>query len=380
MTQFLCLDDYEAVARSRLPHPLYTYIASAAETSATLRDNQTAFQNWGFVPRVLRGVSDRTIATKLLEQSFDAPVGIAPMGISALMAYDGDIVLARAAAKQNIPMILSGSSLTAMEKVFKVNPDCWFQAYLPGEDDKIVALIDRVKRTGFGTLVLTVDTAVLANRENNLRAGFSSPLRLTPKTVWKFATHPRWVFGTFGRTLLAEGMPHFENSNAWRGAPIMSRNVIRDFGRKDHLNWDHLRLIRDQWHGKLIIKGVLAHQDIQEIRKLGCDGVILSNHGGRQLDGAVSPLRVLPDALEAAGNIPVMIDGGFRRGTDVIKALALGASFVFIGRPFLYAAIARGEAGVCNAIEIMKSELHRDLGLLGKRTIDELTIDILMPL
>ena len=380
MTKFLCLDDYEAVARSRLPHPLYTYIASAAETSASLNDNQTAFQNWGFIPRVLRGVSDRTITTHLLGQSFDAPVGIAPMGISALMAYDGDNVLARAADKQNIPMILSGSSLTAMEQVFKANPNCWFQAYLPGEDDKIVALIDRVKRTGFGTLVLTVDTAVLANRENNLRAGFSTPLRFTPKTIWKFATHPRWVFGTFARTLVTQGMPHFENSYANRGAPIMSRNVTRDFGRKDHLNWDHLRLIRDQWQGKLIIKGVLAHQDIQKIRKLGCDGVILSNHGGRQLDGSVSPLRVLPDALEAAGDIPVMIDGGFRRGTDIIKALALGASFVFIGRAFLYAAIADGETGVGNAIEIIKSEIHRDLGLLGKRTIDELTKDILLPL
>ncbi|WP_289078246.1 alpha-hydroxy acid oxidase [uncultured Thalassospira sp.] len=380
MTQFLCLDDYEAVARSRLPHPLYTYIASAAETSATLRDNQTAFQNWGFVPRVLRGVSDRTIATKLLEQSFDAPVGIAPMGISALMAYDGDIVLARAAAKQNIPMILSGSSLTAMEQLFKVNPDCWFQAYLPGEDNKIVALIDRVKRTGFGTLVLTVDTAVLANRENNLRAGFSTPLRFTPKTVWQFATRPGWVFGTFGRTLVTQGMPHFENSYSTRGAPIMSRNVTRDFGRKDHLNWDHLRLIRDQWRGKLVVKGVLAHQDIKEIVALGCDGIILSNHGGRQLDGTVSPLRVLPDAIKAADNIPVMIDGGFRRGTDVIKALALGASFVFIGRPFLYAAVADGEAGVGNAIQIMKSELHRDLGLLGKRSLDELTEEILMQL
>ena len=380
MTQFLCLDDYEAAARSRLPHPLYTYISSAAETSATLRDNRVAFQNWRLIPRVLRGVSNRTTVTGLLGQTFDAPFGIAPMGISALMAYDGDRLLARAAAKQNIPMILSGSSLTTMEKVFDINPDCWFQAYLPGENDKILALIDRVKRAGFKTLVLTVDTAVLANRENNLRAGFSTPLRFTPKTIWEFATHPRWVLGTFGRTLIASGMPHFENSHATRGAPIMSRNVARDFGRKDHLNWDHLELIRDHWKGKLVVKGVLAPEDARKISLMGCDGVILSNHGGRQLDGAVSPLRILENVLKATGDMPVMIDGGIRRGTDVIKALALGAAFVFIGRPFLYAATVGGERAVNQAIAIMKSELHRDLGLLGKTGIPEIGTDILTPL
>jgi len=378
MNQYLCLDDFEAAAKRRLPHPLFTYISSAAETSASLRDNRAVFGKWGFVPRVLRSVSGRSISCDLLGKSYDAPFGIAPMGISALMAYDGDTVLTRAAALQNIPMVLSGSSLTPMETVHAANSDCWFQAYLPGEEDKILALIDRVKRTGFRTLVLTVDTAVLANRENNLRAGFSTPLRLTPRTMWQFATHPRWVFGTFGQTLLAKGMPHFENSYATRGAPIMARNVMRDFGKKDHLNLHHLRLIRDHWQGKLIVKGVLAPDDVREVAKVGCDGVILSNHGGRQLDGAVSPMRVLSDAVSVAGDMPVMVDGGFRRGTDILKALALGAAFVFVGRPFLYAAVADGERGVGQAIDILKSELHRDLGLLGKNALSELEADILM--
>jgi L-lactate dehydrogenase (cytochrome) len=378
MSQYLCLDDFEAAATRRLPYPLFTYISSAAETSASLRDNRAIFGKWGFVPRVLRGVSGRSISCDLLGKSYDAPFGIAPMGISALMAYDGDNVLTRAAALQNIPMVLSGSSLTPMETVHAANPDCWFQAYLPGEKDKILALIDRVKRTGFTTLVLTVDTAVLANRENNLRAGFSTPLRMTPGTMWQFASHPRWVFGTFGRTLIAKGMPHFENSYATRGAPIMARNVMRDFGKKDHLNWDHLRLIREHWPGALIVKGVLAAADVHEVAKLGADGVILSNHGGRQLDGAVSPMRVLSDVVSVAGDMPVMVDGGFRRGTDILKALALGAAFVFVGRPFLYAAVADGGRGVGQAIEILKSELHRDLGLLGKTKLSELDADILM--
>ncbi|KZC98539.1 MULTISPECIES: alpha-hydroxy acid oxidase [unclassified Thalassospira] len=378
MSRYLCLDDFEAAARSRLPHPLFTYISSAAETSSSLRDNRDVFGKWGFVPRVLRGVSGRSISCDLLGKTYDAPFGIAPMGISALMAYDGDHALTRAAASHNIPMVLSGSSLTPMEAVHEANPDSWFQAYLPGEDDKILALVDRVKRTGFKTLVLTVDTAVLANRENNLRAGFSTPLRLTPKTLWQFATHPGWVLGTFAKTLMTKGMPHFENSYATRGAPIMARNVMRDFGRKDHLNWDHLRLIRDHWQGKLIVKGVLAATDVGEVAKVGCDAVVLSNHGGRQLDGAVSPMRVLPNAVSVAGNMPVMVDGGFRRGTDILKALALGAAFVFVGRPFLYAAVVDGERGVSQAVEILKSELHRDLGLLGKTTLSEIEADILM--
>ncbi|WP_417837011.1 alpha-hydroxy acid oxidase [Thalassospira tepidiphila] len=378
MSRYLCLDDFEAAAKSRLPHPLFTYISSAAETSSSLRDNRDVFGKWGFVPRVLRGVSGRSISCDLLGKTYDAPFGIAPMGISALMAYDGDHALTRAAASHNIPMVLSGSSLTPMEAVHEVNPDSWFQAYLPGEDDKILALVDRVKRTGFKTLVLTVDTAVLANRENNLRAGFSTPLRLNPKTLWQFATHPGWVLGTFARTLMTKGMPHFENSYATRGAPIMARNVMRDFGRKDHLNWDHLRLIRDHWQGKLIVKGVLAAADVSEVAKVGCDAVVLSNHGGRQLDGAVSPMRVLSNAVSVAGNMPVMVDGGFRRGTDILKALALGAAFVFVGRPFLYAAVVDGERGVSQAVEILKSELHRDLGLLGKTTLSEIEANILM--
>ncbi|MBO6577809.1 MAG: alpha-hydroxy-acid oxidizing protein [Thalassospira sp.] len=378
MSRYLCLDDFEAAAKSRLPHPLFTYISSAAETSSSLRDNRDVFGKWGFVPRVLRGVSGRSISCDLLGKTYDAPFGIAPMGISALMAYYGDDALTRAAASHNIPMVLSGSSLTPMEAVFEANRDSWFQAYLPGEDDKILALVNRVKRTGFKTLVLTVDTAVLANRENNLRAGFSTPLRLTPKTLWQFATHPRWVLGTFARTLMTKGMPHFENSYATRGAPIMARNVMRDFGRKDHLNWDHLRLIRDHWQGKLIVKGVLAAADVGEVAKVGCDAVVLSNHGGRQLDGAISPMRVLPNAVSVAGNMPVMVDGGFRRETDILKALALGAAFVFVGRPFLYAAVVDGERGVSQAVEILKSELHRDLGLLGKTTLSEIEADILM--
>lgn len=373
----LNLDDYESAARRYLPRPLFHYIAGAAETSASLHDNQAALSELKLVPRVLRGVEGRTTESPLFGEAWSAPFGIAPMGISALMAFDGDNTAARVAYREKIPYILSGSSLTRMEDVIKANPNAWFQAYIPGEEDKIDALLERVEKADYGTLVLTADTAVLANRENNLRAGFSTPLRLTPRMAWDFAIKPRWVLTTFLRTLFHSGMPHFENSSAQRGAPIVSKHAARDFGRKDHLNWEHIRTIRHQWHGKLILKGLLSHKDVALAREIGCDGVILSNHGGRQLDHAISPVRALPMAKAVAGNMPVMIDGGVRRGTDVIKAMALGADFVFIGRPFLYASTIGGEPSLEHAIQIMKTEIHRDLGLLGLCRIAEITSELL---
>ncbi|CUH82224.1 alpha-hydroxy acid oxidase [Tropicibacter naphthalenivorans] len=374
----LTLDDFEPAARKHLPRPLFGYVAGAAETGAARQDNRDALDAWRLIPSVLRGVEGRSSAARLFGQDYAAPFGIAPMGLSALMARDGDLALARAAQAAGIPFVLSGSSLTPMERVVEANPDAWFQAYLPGEDDRIRALLGRVRAAGFRTLVLTADTAVLANRENNLRAGFSTPLRITPRLLWDFAIKPAWVFGTFAPTL-ARGMPHFENSFATRGAPIISKQAARDFGRKDHLNWDHLALMRDLWPGKLVLKGVINPADVARARGLGCDGVILSNHGGRQLDHAISPLRVLPEARKQAAEMALMIDGGIRRGTDVIKALALGADLVWVGRPFLYAATLGGQGMVERAAEMLRSEVHRNLGLLGLRDLSEVGPAILHP-
>jgi L-lactate dehydrogenase (cytochrome) len=301
------------------------------------------------------------------------------MGIAALSAYRGDLVLAQAAQRAGIPMIMSGSSLIRLEAVAQAAPQTWFQAYLPGESAKIHALVERVGRAGYQTLVLTVDTAVLANRENNVRAGFSTPLRPSLRLAMDWLTHPRWLFGTALKTLVKHGMPHFENSHATRGAPIFSGRVARDFGAKDHLNWRHVDEIRRQWKGTLIVKGLLAVDDARAARDHCVDGIIVSNHGGRQLDGAAAPLRVLPAIAEAVGaQMPVMIDGGIRRGTDVLKALALGADFVFVGRPFNYAAAIAGEVGVDHAIAILRTEVQRNLGLLGLNALDELGPHVLM--
>ncbi len=370
----LSLDDFESVARGHLPKPLFGYIAGASETNASLRQNAAAFQDIALLPRVLRNVSGRNTKTTLLGEEWNAPFGIAPMGISALMAYRGDLVLARAAQNAGIPMIMSGSSLIRLEEIVEAAPRSWFQAYLPGEPDRIDALIDRVASAGYKTLVLTVDTAVLANRENNIRAGFSTPLRPSARLAWQGMSHPAWSIGTFGRTILKHGIPHFENSYATRGAPILASNVMRDFVKKDHLSWDHLSRIRQRWAGNLIVKGILHPEDAAIAVHRGADGIIVSNHGGRQLDGAIAPLKALPAIVDKVGpGTVVMIDGGFRRGTDIVKALALGAKFVFVGRPFLYAATVGGQAGVAKAAAILMDELHRNIGLLGLTGIDQLS-------
>jgi L-lactate dehydrogenase (cytochrome) len=220
--------------------------------------------------------------------------------------------------------------------------------------------------------MVTVDVAVLANRENNIRAGFSTPLRPSLRLAWDGITHPRWSIGTFLRTLVRHGMPHFENSYAERGVPIIARNVERDFAKRDHLDWRHLEQIRKQWPGPLVVKGIVSPEDAKIARESGMDGIVVSNHGGRQLDGTVSPLRVLPAVVPEAGAMTVMMDSGVRRGTDVLKALALGARFVFVGRPFNYAAAVGGEAGVAHAIEILKGEVHRNMALVGVNAPAEL--------
>lgn len=373
----LCLDDFEEMARRHLPRPVFEYIRGGVETNASVDDNRRAFREYAFIPRALVNVSAIDTSLTLMGNQYSSPVGIAPMGLSALSGFRGDLVQAKAAADAGIPMIMSGSSLIRLEEVAEAAPQSWFQAYLPGNSEEITKLIDRVAQAGFGTLVITIDTPVAANRENNIRAGFSTPLRPSLRLLVDGITHPRWVCGTFLKTCLKHGMPHFENNFATRGAPILSKNVLRDYADRGHISWDHLRAIRAQWKGRLVIKGILRREDAVTAISSGVDGIIVSNHGGRQLDGSISPLRVLPEIADVAGSTPVMLDSGVRRGTDILKALALGAQCVFIGRPFNYATTVGGPKGIARAIQLITSEIRRDLGLLGVTNIKDLNEDCL---
>jgi L-lactate dehydrogenase (cytochrome) len=372
----LSLDDFEMLARKQLPRPLFGYISGASEGNVSLKANRSAFDDYRFRTRAMVDVSVRSQSTTLFGQSFSSPFGIAPVGISAISAYRGDLVLACSAAEAGIPAIMSGTSLIKMEEVSAAAPGTWFQVYMPGKAGALEPLIERISAAGFGTLVVTVDIPVWANRENNVKTGFSMPLRPSLRLALDGLARPRWLTGTFLRTLASHGMPHFENSFADRGAPLFSSTAVRDTTGRDHLNWSHIETIRRLWKGNLVIKGILHEQDAQQAVAVGADGLIVSNHGGRQLDGAEAPLLMLPRIVEAVGqHCTVMMDGGIRRGSDVIKALALGAKFVFAGRPFMYAAAVGGQDGVDHAISLLRDEVDRNLAMLGITEIGDLTAD-----
>ncbi len=366
------LEDFQPLARKRLPRQLYSYIANGADDEASIRNNRAAFERFAFVPRMLEGVAQRSQKIELFGQTYESPFGIAPVGLAAMWCYRGDLVLARTAQAMGIPAIMSGASLIPMEAVAAQAPGTWFQAYMPGDPARVEALVTRIAKAGFKTLVVTVDLPVQVNPERYARNGFSTPLRPSPRLAWDGVTHPRWLLGTFFRTLARHGMPHFENWRAERGAPILSARVERDFQARDHLSWQHLGVMRELWKGPLVVKGIVRWQDAVKAQDLGIDGIIVSNHGGRQLDGAIPPLRVLPEIVKAAPRLAVMMDSGIRRGTDVLKALSLGARCVFNGRSFNFAATVGGAAGVRHAIDILRTEIHRDMALLGINRLGEL--------
>ena len=371
LKQILCLDDFEPAARRFLPRSIFGYIAGGVETDWSLCANRTAFERYAFTPRMLVDVSQRTTARTLFGHTYDAPFGIAPMGASGLAGFHADLAYARATAAANIPFLLSGASIVRLERVAHANPATWFQAYLPPDRNDIDEMIDRVGDAGYENLVVTVDVPVSGNRENNVRNGYSSPLRPTMKLAIDALTHPRWLIETVARTLLVEGMPYFENGARSRRVPVFSANAERSLTR-DSLDWADIEWIRKRWKGRMLIKGILTTADARRARESGMDGIFVSNHGGRQLDGAVSPLQVLTEIARDAAPMAVIYDGGIRRGTDVIKALALGADFVFVGRPFLYAATIAEEAGIGHAIALLKEEIRRDLALLGCTDLSDL--------
>lgn len=369
----MSLADFEDAARRHLPRPIFGYVAGGAEDNAALEDAAAAYRKWSLVPRVLVDVSQRSPAVELFGETYSAPFGIAPMGISALIAYEGDLALARAAEVANVPMIVSSTGLIPLEEVrAAASRATWFQAYLPGDSAQIEAMVQRVQAAGYRTLVLTVDVATLPSRENNIRVGFTTPLRPSARLAWDGLLRPRWLIGTLMRTLLKRGMPHFENSAATRGVPIIARAAVRQFSARDKLTWAHVAQIRRMWNGSLVLKGILSAADARIAADHAVDGVIVSNHGGRQLDSSTAPLRALPAIVQVKGPMKVMIDGGIRRGTDVIKALALGADFAFIARPFIYAAAIGGQAGVAHAIRLLSQEIVQDMALLGVRSLNEL--------
>jgi len=360
-----CLEDLDPLGRALLPKALWEFAAAGVEANLSRDANRTAFDDIWLHPRVLRDVSERTIEQTLFGKTYAAPFGIAPMGSSAMFGYRADLNFARAAKAANIPFILSGSSLIRMETILDANPDVWFQAYVDSDRDLITSLTARAWQAGVRHLVITVDVPVPGNRGPSLRSGFSYPIRPSSRLAFDALAHPRWLFGTFLKTLLTDGLPHLENTGPERGLPMMSLNAPKRSQIHARLNWDDMAWLRAHWQGKLLIKGVLSPADAALAAQTGLDGLIVSNHGGRQLDAAVPPLNVLGAIAAEKAHMSILFDSGIRRGTDVLKALALGADFVFAGRPFLYAAALGEQAGVAHAIGLLAAEVDRNVALLG---------------
>ncbi|WP_081247471.1 alpha-hydroxy acid oxidase [Variovorax paradoxus] len=374
----LSIDDLAEAARRRLPPSIHGYVSGGSEDHVSLEANRAAFRRWRFLTRPLVDVSKRSQAIDLFGAAYASPVGIAPMGVSGLCCFDGDVALARAAAKAGVPSVLSAASTVPLELVMREAPGTWYQAYLPAQHAVIDPLLERLKAAGVGVLVITVDVQIASVRENELRNGFSIPLRFTPRLMAGGLMRPRWMVETFARTLWKQGIPRFENFTATRGGRIITAAKGDHRAGRAAMTWDELARIRERWPGRLLVKGLLRPEDARAAQRIGADGIFVSNHGGRQLDGAVAPLDVLPAMVAAAPQLTVLLDGGVRRGTDVLKALALGARAVFVGRPAMYGLAAGGEAGATHALALLRREIDTDLALLGCADVRQLGPDWLV--
>ncbi len=365
LDRILTLGDFESAAKRRLPHAIHTFIASAAEEQRSRDANLEAFDDYAFLPRMLVGIPTRSQSVNLFGRRYASPFGISPMGGAATCAFQGDLNLARAAEAAEIPFVLSGASSVAMETVIENAPSAWYQGYIPSDRPGMGRLLDRVRAAGFKTLVITADVPIGSNRIADRRAGYHFPVRITPALALEGLLHPRWLFGTVFKTMLRTGVPHFENMSADRGGPILGGPSVGPGARRELISWADIAWIRSQWSERLVVKGILRADDAVRAKAAGADGIVVSNHGGRQLDFAQAALRALPSIVDAAGDMTVMLDGGVRRGTDVLKALALGAKFVFVARPMMFASAVAGEAGVRHAIGILQREIDISMLLLG---------------
>lgn len=367
----LCLNDFASVAKRRLPAAMYAYVSGWAEDGAAHRRNLRGFETRSFVPRVLVDIERRDTRTTLFGVEYESPFGIAPMGFSRMAAAHADERLARAAAEAGVPFILSGASLTPLEAVRAAGATSWFQAYIPGDAARIDPMLERVAQAGFDTLVINVDTAVHGQHEHAEKHGFRSPVRPSAQIAWQAITRPSWCWRVLGESLLARRPLRFENMDAVAGPPVLSRTLVRDIGRRGALSWAHVERIRKRWQGHLVLKGVMSADDAVLAEQAGVDGIVVSNHGGRQVDCAIGSLDALETIAARVDRLVLMYDGGVRRGSDVLKALHCGAHFVFVGRPILLAAAAADAAGIAHALAILKREISTNMGLLGINRIDE---------
>jgi isopentenyl diphosphate isomerase/L-lactate dehydrogenase-like FMN-dependent dehydrogenase len=365
------IDALRAAARHQLPQPLFDFIDGGAEDEKTLRQNESAFDDWDLLPRPLNGAGARDLSTELLGHSLRSPILIGPTGLAGLFWPQGEIAAARAAATHGTVYCLSHGSVCTLEALAQAHQGPrWMQVFIYKDRGFTRELADRAKANGYQGLILTIDNQLIGKRERDLVNGFTIPPRFGPGQWLAFAQKFSWWWA------MRRELPHITFGNYVKASSPES--VAGLAGRMASLldpamNWSDVDALRQHWTGPLILKGVLHPDDAREAVRRGVDAVIVSNHGGRQVDGALASVRALPGVVDAVdGRIPVLLDGGIRRGSDVFKALALGAQAVLVGRPHLWGLAVAGQDGVKAVLEILHSELDRTMGLMGASSIDSI--------
>ena len=375
-TDAINIDDMRSLARKRLPKTVFEFIDGGAQDEISLRANRADFERYAFRTRTLTDISTRDISTSILGQRSAAPLILAPTGLAGLLSRRGELSASRAAAQAGVPYCLSTMATTSIEDIAKSSDVTrWFQLYVLRDRGLTKTFIDRAKATGCTALVLTVDTKMQGPRERDMRNGFTVPPKFTLGTMLDFALHFRWLMDVGLGPKIA--FRNFEGTAAQAtDAVTITQFIANQYDLS--VNYKDLEWFKNTWGGPVAVKGILTGEDARRACDHGADAIIVSNHGGRQLDGAISAISALPEVVAAVGErAEVILDGGVRRGSDVIKALCLGASSCMIGRAWLYGLAAGGEAGVARSLDILIKEIDLAMALLGRTSLNELSRDIL---
>ncbi len=368
--------DLKRIYKRRVPKMFYDYAESGSWTEQTFRENTSDFNQIYFKQRVAVDMDGRSTKTQMIGRDVEMPVALAPVGLTGMQCADGEIKAARAAEKFGVPFTLSTMSICSIEDVAEnTNAPFWFQVYTLKDDDFMQRLFDRAKAAGCDTVVITVDLQMLGQRHKDLKNGLSAPPKLTAKSIANMMTKVQWGLGMLGtkRRFFGNIVGHAKGVEDPSSLATWTAEAF-----DPSLDWDRIRQFRKMWDGKLIIKGIMEPVDALEACNVGADAIIVSNHGGRQLDGALSSIRALPAILDAVGDkIEVHIDSGIRSGQDVLKAMAMGAKGTYIGRAFVYGLGAQGEAGVTKVLEMTKKELEVSMAFCGHTDLNTVNRDIL---
>lgn len=377
MTVITCIDDLKRLYRRRAPRMFFDYAETGSWTEKTFKENTSDFSDIYLRQRVAVDMTGRSTRSQMIGQDVAMPVALAPVGLTGMQCADGEIKAARAAEKFGVPFTLSTMSINSIEEVAEATTKpFWFQLYTMTDEDFVSRLIQRAKDAKCSALVITLDLQILGQRHKDLKNGLSAPPKLTPATIANLMTKWRWGIEMLGAKRRnfgnivghVDGVTDTADLGAWTAESF-----------DPALDWNKIAKIKEQWGGPVILKGILDAEDAKMALKVGADAIIVSNHGGRQLDGALSAIRALPSILEAVGDqIEVHLDSGIRSGQDVLKALALGAKGTYIGRAFIYGLGAMGEAGVTKALEVIHKELDVSMALCGRRNVGELDREVLL--